>query len=872
MSVNHKFANKHDIRREFLKTIAFGSINDAYKLLDSDENGLTEEEVIIRQKKYGLNDISGVKQKHPVIVFFEMFKNPLAVLLLCLTVVSLVMNDIRTAVFLVVMLLLSVFLTFIQEYKSGKSAEKLKEMVRIYSLVKRRTTTMDKLFEIKSIPLQELVQGDIVHLSAGDLIPADLIIIDSKDLFINQSTLTGESLPVEKSAVAQTIPSHSPFDYGNICFMGSTIVSGTASGIIIHTGKRTFFGQIAEEILKQQKTTSFDEGIKKFTWLMIKFILVMVPLVFIINGFSKGDWIEAFIFAIAVGVGLTPEMLPAIVTINLSQGAITMSKEKVIVKRLNAIQNFGAIDVLCSDKTGTITQDKIILEKHVDLSGNESQKVFLYAYLNSFYQTGLKNLLDREVLKHSETHNLLEINGKFNKIDEIPFDFNRRRMSVVLRSKDKKDILICKGAVKEIFDVSVKGESGDIKFDLDKSYLDRLTKVVHQLNSDGFRVIAVAYKELEDGKLSFTKDDESDLTMLGYIAFLDPPKDSAAEAMDNLAKLGIKVKILTGDNETVTKKICKDVNLPFDKVYTGSDIEKMSDEEFLTSVEEASIFAKLTPEQKGKIITALRHNGHVVGFLGDGINDSTAFKASDVGISVDSAADIAKDTADIILLEKDLMVLGKGVIRGRQVFANITKYIKMGASSNFGNMFSILGASVFLPFLPMLPIQIIANNMLYDISQATIPTDTVDEEYHEKPRKWKIESIGKFMIFMGPVKSLFDYITFFMLLFVFNSWNNPSLFQTGWFVEAAVSQMLIILVIRTAKIPFFKSHAGTPLLLSTVSVILFALWLPSSQFASSMGLVALPAVYWLILPLIMTAFLFLTSAVQYWFIKKYGMI
>ncbi len=865
-------ALEHNYNREFLNKIAFGNANDAFILLESNENGLSEEDVIKKQKQFGLNVISNSKEKHPVIIFFMLFVNPLAILLLCLATVSIIMNDIRTAVILIFMVLLSVVLTFIQEYRSGKSADKLKAMIRIYSIVKRRKTNEDKYPEIQNVPIAELVPGDIVILSAGDLIPADLMILNSKDLFINQSTLTGESLPVEKTSDIQNTGTISPFDYENICFMGSTVVSGSAVGLVIVTGQKTFFGQIGEIIAKHQKITNFDEGIKKFTWLMIKFILVMVPLVFLINGFGKGDWIEAFLFAVAVGVGLTPEMLPAIVTINLSQGAITMSKEKVIVKRLNSIQNFGAIDVLCADKTGTITQDKIILEKHVDLFGNESQKVFSYAYLNSYYQTGLKNLLDREVLKHSETHYPSAIQNKFKKIDEIPFDFVRRRMSVILQSEDNKNILICKGAVKEIFDVCVKAETKTEKFNLDKNHLETLNKVVEELNSDGFRVIAVAYKEFTDSKNSYTKDDESDLTMLGYIAFLDPPKETAAKAMNDLSKLGIKVKILSGDNDTVTKKICREVNLQFDKVYTGADLENMTNDRFSASVEEGSVFAKLTPEQKAKIITALRQNGHVVGFLGDGINDSAALKASDVGISVDTAADIAKDTADIILLEKDLMVLSKGVMRGRQVFGNIIKYIKMGASSNFGNMLSIIGSSLFLPFLPMLPIQIIANNMLYDISQTTIPTDNVDEDYLKQPRKWDISNITKFMFFMGPVSSLFDYATFFSLLYFLNCFNNPALFQTGWFVESAVSQILIIHVIRTAKIPFIESRASTPLIISSVLIVLFAIWLPYSPFADSLGFVKIPVEYWTILSIILPCYIISTTAVKNLIGKKYNII
>lgn len=721
------------------------------------------------------------------------------------------------------------------------------------------------------IPLSQLVPGDIIFLAVGDIVPADVRIISSKDLFVSQASLTGESLPIEKFTHPITVEVKSPLDLNNIAFMGTNVVSGTGSAVVMATGGDTAFGHIATDIAGQRELTSFDRGVNKFIWLIIRFMLVMVPLVFLVNGITKGDWLEAMLFAVAVAVGLAPEMLPMIVTINLAKGALAMSEKKVIVKRLNAIQNFGAMDVLCTDKTGTLTQDKVILEKHVDIMGNDSEKVTEYAYLNSFHQTGLKNLLDVAVLKYVDVHEKLKADTDYKKVDEIPFDFQRRRMSVIVEKRDGSRILICKGAVEEVLSVCTKAEQADTQISIEERHGESLGKIVQNFNDDGFRVIAVAYRVLPPTEIAFGNLDESDLVLLGYIAFLDPPKDSAAEAIKALNKYGITVKVLTGDNAAVSCNVGRHVGLPTEHVLLGSEIDAMSDEMLATQIESASIIAKLAPQQKARVIRALQSKGHVVGYLGDGINDGAALKAADVGISVDSAVDIAKESADIILLKKSLMALKDGVLEGRKVFGNINKYIKMSASSNFGNMLSVLGTSAFLPFLPMAPVQILLNNLLYDFSQTTVATDHVDTEYLKQPRRWDINNIGRFMLFLGPVSSLFDYVTFGMLWYFFGAANNPQMFQTGWFVESLLSQTLVVHIIRTGKIPFVQSKPSLPLFVTTLSICLVGLWLPWSPFARVLGFTSMPPGYWLGLLGVLSAYLALTQLLKSWFIRRFGL-
>ena len=867
--------------------IARLSADAALEKLDSSTDGLLDREAEERLDRYGANTVHHKAVKSIPRQLLDRFKNPLNILLLTLAAISFFMGDRESSAIISVMVLLSVILSFLQEYRSNNAAEKLRAMVSTTATVLRKDKRagipkeVSDAFNIrltpqapvkKEVPIENLVPGDIIRLSAGDMIPADVRLLSAKDLFINQSSLTGESLPVEKFAAPANKNTEDALQLENICFMGTNVVSGTATAVIAITGADTYFGGLASIVSAERTLTSFDRGVNRFTWLMLRFIMVMVPLVFLINGFTKGNWPEAFLFAMAVAVGLTPEMLPMIVTVNLGKGAIAMSRKKVIVKRLSAIQNFGAMDVLCTDKTGTLTQDHIILEKHLDIYGEKNQAVLEFAFLNSYYQSGLKNLLDVAVLKHVEMHEQLHVENQYRKIDEIPFDFVRRRMSVVVEGNGKH-LLICKGAVEEVFSVCSNSEAEDTIFDLEETHLARLRDVTRGLNEDGFRVIAIAYKEIDSAQTTYSVKDEADLTLVGYIAFLDPPKESAAAAIAALNKHGVAVKILTGDNDIVTRKVCKTVGMHVDRIVLGSEVEAMSEMELANVAETVEVFAKLSPTQKAKVISALHLKGHVVGFLGDGINDGPALKAADVGISVDTAVDIAKESADIILLEKNLMVLEEGVIEGRKVFGNIIKYIKMGASSNFGNMFSVLGASALLPFLPMAPIQILTNNLLYDFSQTAIPTDNVDDEYIAKPRQWDIGNITRFMLFIGPISSIFDYITYYVMYFVYhaNTVAQASLFQTGWFVESLFSQTLIIHIIRTGKIPFLESRASLPLILTSLTICSIGVWLPMSPFAQALGFRALPSSYWLVLGLIMFSYMLLTQGVKSWFIKRYGL-
>lgn len=855
--------------------------------MGSSPEGLLDREAEERFEQYGPNAVVHEKHKSIAVELFDRFKNPLNLLLLVLAAISFFMKDYDSTFIISTMVLLSVGVSFVQEHRSNNAAEKLRAMVSTTATVRRKDRRegvppeITEAFHIrlspsksqsKEVPIETLVPGDLIQLSAGDMIPADVRLLSAKDLFVSQSSLTGESLPVEKFAGIADRDSKNPIELPNICFMGTNVVSGTATGVVVQTGINTYFGALTSTMAGNRVLTSFDKGVHKFTWLMITFMAVMVPAVFLINGFTKGNWMEAFLFATSVAVGLTPEMLPMIVTVNLGKGAVSMSRKKVIVKRLNSIQNFGAMDVLCTDKTGTLTQDRIILEKHVDINGDECEDILEYAFLNSYYQTGLKSLLDVAVLNYIELKRSLRVESDYRKVDEIPFDFVRRRMSVVVeKNSAHKHILICKGAVEEIFSICNRGEINGETFHLEQSHFEHLQEVTRSLNEDGFRVIAVAYKEVPPEQPTYSVKDEAELTLLGYIAFLDPPKDSATEAIAALNRHGVAVKVLTGDNDAVTRKICREVGLPVEHVVLGNEIEPMSNEELETIAETATVFAKLSPMQKARVIKALQRRGHVVGFMGDGINDGPALKAADVGISVDTAVDIAKESADIILLEKSLMVLEEGVLEGRKVFGNIIKYIRMGASSNFGNMFSVLGASAFLPFLPMAPIQILTNNLLYDFSQTAIPTDHVDDAYLTKPRKWDIGDITKFMVFIGPVSSIFDYATYFTMLYVFDAWHNASLFQTGWFVESLLSQTLIIHVLRTGKLPFLQSWASLPLTITTVVVSAVGTWLPFSPFAASLGLVPLPGKYWFALTAILTGYLVLTQWAKSLIIKKFAL-
>ena len=872
---------------DLLKDIASYDQDYLLAVMKSAHGGIGEVEAVARLREHGFNEVAHEQRMGWPRQLGRAFNNPFNILLIVLAVISYVTDDMKATIILSVMVGLSSLLRFVQEFRSSNAAERLQAMVLTTATVKRVDDVQIAASEhagkigivlhstgkeTREIPIKYLVPGDIVRLSAGDMIPADVRLLSAKDLFISQGPLTGEAYPVEKTAETVTTKIGNPLEIPNLCFMGSNVISGSATAIVVATGLQTYFGGLSHKIVGHREPTAFDKGIHRVSWLLIRFMLVMVPIVFLINGFTKHDWGEAFLFAIAVAVGLTPEMLPMIVTATLAKGAVMMSRRKVIVKRLNSIQNFGAMDVLCTDKTGTLTQDKIILERHVDVFGENSAEVLKHAYLNSYYQTGLKNLLDVAVLKHAELVDELKLPGSYRLVDEIPFDFIRRRMSVVVNEREDHNELICKGAVEEIFAVSTRVRLSENVTPLDDDLKARIRDVVYRFNDDGLRVIAVAYKETSPVQGAYGVKDECDLVLLGFIAFLDPPKESAEPAIRALNEHGVKVKILTGDNDVVTRKICKDVGIDTDHLLLGSQIDQLADSELALMVEHTSIFAKLSPTQKERIVRTLQKNGHVVGFLGDGINDSPALRTADIGISVDTAVDIAKESADIILLEKNLMVLEEGVIEGRRTFGNITKYIKMAASSNFGNMFSVLGASIFLPFLPMLPIQILVQNLLYDISQTAIPFDEVDKEFSEQPRKWEIGNLVRFMIFIGPISSIFDYATFGVMWFVFaaNAPESQSLFQSGWFVEGLLSQTLIVHIIRTGKIPFVQSRAALPLLLMTAAVMLVGMYIPFSPLAHVIGLQPLPGSYFAWLVGILFAYALLTQWVKVWFIRRFG--
>jgi Mg2+-importing ATPase len=823
--------------------------------------GLSEAEAQEQARATGPNEIAQELKQGWVIRLLRIIRNPLVILLSVLSSVSFLTGDPRAGSVMALMVALSVGLRFFQEARADAAAEKLKAMIHVTATVVRGASA-------REIPLRDLVPGDIVRLAAGDMIPGDVRLLSLKDLFVSQGSLTGESLPVEKFNQPQTEEEISPTELKNICFMGTSVQSGTAVAVVVTTGVRTYLGSMARSITGNRVPTSFDQGLNRFTWLMMRFMGVMVPLVFLINGFTKHDWKGAFFFALAVAVGLTPEMLPMIVSVCLSKGALAMSRKRVIVKRLNSIQNFGAMDVLCTDKTGTLTEDRVVLMRHCDVAGRESERVLLDGYLISYFQTGLKNLLDRAILDSSDFHAKATVE-KYTKLDELPFDFTRRMMSVLVQDPEGHAILLTKGAPEEIFLRCTEFELDGKLSAMDPDRVVGLKQEYDSLSDDGFRVLAVATKTLT-GKSICAKEDERDLILRGYVAFLDPPKDSATRALAALHKHGLAVKILTGDNHLVSRKVCRDVGLDADPMLLGGDIEKMSDAELAPAAEKATLFARLSPAHKERVIRILRGNRHVVGFMGDGINDAPALRAADVGISVDTATDIAKESADLILLEKDLMVLEQGVIEGRKVFANIVKYIRMGASSNFGNMFSVLGASAFLPFLPMAPIQVLTNNLLYDFSQVPIPADAVDDEQVTRPRPWNIGEITRFILFIGPISSIFDYTTFFVLLWVFNCWDptHASLFQTGWFVESLMTQTLIIHVIRTNKIPFLQSRASWTLTITTISIMAFGMWLPYSPVASALGFTNLPRLYWPILLLTLLAYVGLTQITKVWLLRR----
>ena len=876
-----------------LKSAAAAKTDTLFGNLNTTPEGLSEDLVDASRELYGDNKVTHGKKVSLPKRIAEAFINPFTAILFGLTAVSAFTDiilaepgeaDPLTVVIIMTMVLISGVLRFVQETRSGNAADKLLKMIKTTTNVQRIETGKAE------IPLEEVVVGDIVHLAAGDMIPADMRIIQAKDLFVSQSALTGESVAVEKIPGAVSMEYDTLAEYPNLAFMGSNVISGSAAGVVVATGDDTIFGDMAKNVSDKPVQTNFEKGVNSVSWLLIRFMLVMVPIVLFVNGFTKGDWMQATLFALSVAVGLTPEMLPMIVTTCLAKGAVAMSKEKTIIKNLNSIQNLGSIDILCTDKTGTLTQDKVALQYHLNIHGDEDTRVLRHAFLNSYYQTGLKNLMDVAVIERTleEQKTVAELRGltdQFTKVDEIPFDFERRRMSVVV--KNGKTQMITKGAVEEMLSVcsyaEYEGKVLPLTDDIKKYILEK----VNDLNEDGMRVIAVAQKTNPSPVGTFSVADESDMVLMGYLAFLDPPKESTADALAALKEHGVDVKILTGDNDKVTRCVCRQVGLSVDRILLGSDLDNMTDEELGSAAEKVSVFAKLSPQQKARVITVLRDNGHSVGYMGDGINDAAAMKASDVGISVDTAVDIAKESADVILLEKDLMVLEKGIIEGRKTYANMIKYIKMTASSNFGNMFSVLAASAFLPFLPMLPIHLILLNLIYDLSCTAIPWDNVDKEYLAVPRKWDASSIGKFMIWIGPTSSVFDITTYMLMYFIicpamtgglmFHQLTDPAtqayfiaLFQAGWFVESMWSQTLVIHMIRTPKIPFIQSHASLSVTLLTFTGIAALTIIPFTKLGATIGLAALPPVYFAWLALTIFLYMVLATVFKKIFIRRYG--
>jgi Mg2+-importing ATPase len=838
------------------------NLSDAYSATAS---GLSAEEAGRRLDEYGHNSVVHEKTAHWWTHVAGAFNNAFILLLVALAAIAALTKDFEAAVIISIMVLVSGILRFTQEFRSSQAAEKLHDMVQTTA-----TVTRDGLKA--EIAVDELVPGDLVHLSAGDMIPADLRLISAKDLFVSQSALTGESLPVEKFVAAENGKTGNPVDHPGLCFMGTNVISGTGTGLVIHTGISTAFGALARKLTGHRVETEFDRGVSRVSRLLIRFTVFMVPIVFFINGFTKGDWGQAFFFALSVAVGLTPEMLPMIVSANLARGAVNMSKKKVIVKRLHSIQNFGAMDVLCSDKTGTLTQDRVVLERHLDIRGRDSEKVLQLGYLNSYYQTGLKNLLDVAILKHAEIQEGLHVATDYRLVDEIPFDFSRRCMSVVVETPQGEELLITKGAMEEMLRITRRVDVNRELVPLGDELRNGALGIAQDLNSKGFRVIAVGYRKFRLGKGAYSVADETELILAGVMAFLDPPKESAAPAIRALGDHGVAVKILTGDNDTVTRRICQDVGIDPGRILLGSDIEAMDNGALRDAVGNTTVFAKVSPAQKARTIEILKSCGHVVGFLGDGINDAPALREADIGISVNTAVDIAKESADIILLEKSLMVLEEGVLEGRRVFGNILKYVRMGTSSNFGNMFSVLGASAWLPFLPMQPVQLLVQNLLYDFSQTGIPFDHIDDEYLRKPRRWDVGVLGRFMLFLGPISSVFDYATFCLMWFFFGA-KTPeahSLFQSGWFVEGLLSQTLVVHIIRTRRVPFVESRASLPLAVLTSAVMLGGLVLPFTSFGETLGLSPLPLSYFPSLAAILISYCALGQMVKSWYARKYG--
>lgn len=905
-------AQKAAIRDEQNRRIQFAAthpIQETLGYLNTTLCGLEPGKVEENRSEYGSNKVTREKKKTLPQRLAGAFINPFTAILFCLALVSSFTDmifphfslfgcvpkdfDCLTVVIILTMVFLSGTLRFVQESRSGNAAEKLLAMITTTCTVTRKGQ------EMAEIPLDEVVVGDIVHLSAGDMLPADVRILDAKDLFVSQASLTGESEPIEKIPMVNETRD-AITDYTNIAFMGSNVISGSASAVVVTVGDHTLFGSMASEVAHEAVETSFSKGVNAVSWVLIRFMLVMVPLVFVANGITKGDWLSAFLFGISIAVGLTPEMLPMIVTTCLAKGAVSMSKKQTIVKNLNSIQNFGAIYILCTDKTGTLTQDKVVLEYHLNVNGEDDLRVLRHAYLNSYFQTGYKNLMDVAIIQKTEEEEaddpqLVDLSEHYVKVDEIPFDFARRRLTTVVQNRDGKTQMVTKGAVEEMLSICSFAECDGKVRPMTKELKSRILATVDDLNEKGFRVLAIAQKSNPSPAGAFGVTDECDMVLMGYLAFLDPPKESTADAIKALKAHGVTTKILTGDNDKVTRTICKQVGLKVRNMLLGSDLENMGDQELAKAAETTDVFAKLTPDQKARVVSVFRENGHTVGFMGDGINDASAMKSADIGISVDTAVDVAKESADIVLLEKDLMVLEEGIIEGRKTYANMIKYIKMTASSNFGNMFSVLAASALLPFLPMESLQLIFLNLIYDLSCTAIPWDNVDEEFISVPRKWDASSVGSFMMWIGPTSSVFDWMTYIFMYFVFCPlfvsrgvlYNDlashfagadlvrmqtayVAMFQTGWFIESMWSQTLVIHMIRTPKLPFIQSHASAPLTLMTFTGIGVLTIIPFTTFGRMLGFVALPTAYFAYLIPCILLYMVLATSLKKAYVRHYG--
>jgi len=839
---------------------------DVLAKLGTSPSGLTSQEARSRLQTYGYNELAKRKRRAGAIELFYHLRNPLVFILLFAGLIEGLLGDAPSATIIFSIVLMSVVLDVYQESKAERSAEMLKKRVVTTATVLRDGVKTE-------VRLSEVVPGDILYLSAGDIAPADSRVISLKDLYMDQSALTGESFPVEKTAVTMAARGAAITEANNCLFLGTSVVSGTAIVVAVRTGGSTEYGKIAKRLVGREPETEFERGLRRFGFLIMQVALVLVIFVFFINAFLKPMFspsksqnviLDSLLFAVALAVGLTPELLPMIVSVNLSKGAIKMSKKDVIVKRLVSIQNFGNMDVLCTDKTGTLTENVITLVLHVDMEGKDDEKVLQYSFLNSYYETGLRSPLDDAILRYKH----IDVKG-FNKMDEVPFDFIRRRVSVVVEHEEKR-LMISKGAPEEIARVCSQFELENEIFDLTREKEKKMEDNYHKLSSQGFRVLGVSYRRVEE-KPTYSVKDERDMIFLGFIAFMDPPKETSKESTRLLKESGIELKILTGDNELVTRKVCEQLGFEIKGVVLGSDVAKLQDPALARIVEKANVFARVSPAQKDRIMNALKRNGHVVGFLGDGINDATSMHTADVGISVENAVDVAKESADIILLHKDLTVLNEGVLEGRKTFGNTMKYTLMGISSNFGNMFSAAGASVFLPFLPMLPIQILLNNLLYDMSEVTIPTDNVDEEYIQKPKRLDVTYIRNFMIFFGPISSIFDFLTFFIMLQVFSVYVPfEPLFQTAWFIESLCTQTLVIFAIRTRKSPFYKSKPSKPLLLTSLIVVGVALILPYTILGAWFKFVRPPVTFFVFLIGFVGAYLMLVEVLKRLFYKRYA--